>query len=224
MRSVRFIPSGALVALTCVVSCSLLPPSMRGMFAVSATAPAPVVTTQAPPPPSGQVAVMQASTEPAPATATTATAEPAPGFGNFSASSTTTTTTTTTTTSSSSSTSGGGGGATVNGCKGDFSLGSLPLMCRSCSLGTACDNPDAPRNCIDGTYIRFDDGRCMCIARCSSFGIEEGGSCGDGFTCRHIQSVTSGNHATVCVADAWNVCLHGQVAAPEARRRRGLRD
>ena len=76
----------------------------------------------------------------------------------------------------------------------------------------------------DGTYIRFDDGRCMCIARCSSFGIEEGASCGDGFTCRHIQSVTSGNHATVCVADAWNVCLHGQVAAPETHRRRGLRD
>lgn len=222
MRSVRFIPSVALVAMTSVVSCSLLPPSMRGMFAVSATAPAPVVTTQAPPPPSGQVAVMQASTEPAPATAPVATAAPATGFGNFSASSTTTTTTTTTT--SSSSTSGGGSGATANGCKGDFSLGSLPLTCRSCSLGTACDNPDAPRNCIDGTYIRFDDGRCMCIARCSSFGIEEGASCGEGFTCRHIQSVTSGNHATVCVADAWNVCLHGQVAAPDTHRRRGLRD
>ena len=221
MRSVRFIPSGALVALTCVVSCSLLPPSMRGMF-VATSAPAPVVTTQAPPP-SGQVAVMQPTTEPGAATATTSTAAPASGFGNFSASSTTTTTTTTTTSSSSSSTSGGGG-ATPNGCKGDFSLGSLPLMCRSCSLGTACDNPDAPRNCIDGTYIRFDDGRCMCIARCSSFGIEEGASCGDGFTCRHIQSVTSGNHATVCVADAWNVCLHGQVAAPETHRRRGLRD
>jgi hypothetical protein len=69
--------------------------------------------------------------------------------------------------------------------------------------------------------MRWGDGRCVCVARCSSFGVNEGESCGEGFTCRAIQSTnSSGNHMSACVSEAWNVCRVGQVPPPPQRRAR----
>jgi hypothetical protein len=208
------------------------PPPVTGPGSDVMAAPPPVTgpdTAMAAPPPVVGPGTMMAAPAPAMAAlppapppswgaAAPAYEQPAPTTDGMTVTSTTTVTSTATTTTSDGS---GAAAAQAAGCNGDFTLGSLPLTCRSCRQGAACDNADAPRNCIDGTYLRWGDGRCVCVARCSSFGVNEGDSCGDGFTCRAVQSTNaSGNRMAACVSDDWNVCRVGQVPAPAPRRSR----
>jgi len=108
---------------------------------------------------------------------------------------------------------GTGGGGTGGGaqCDGDWSLASIPFSCSDCGLGQACDG-SVPKNCIDGTYITFPNGDCICIAQCSSFvNINEGDACTkDGsWTCQNIESSNGNNRMKACVPNSWGLCTVG---------------
>src|SRR5262245_4924246 len=62
---------------------------------------------------------------------------------------------------------GGGGGGGGSMCNGDWTLAEVPFVDDSAGIGQACDG-SPPRNCRDGSYINFPDGRCVCLLRCSS--------------------------------------------------------
>ncbi len=97
-------------------------------------------------------------------------------------------------------------------CEGDWTLGSVPFS-GDPTLGQACDDPVVPKNCADGTYIKFaDTNECICIALCSSLGVSAGQNCtNDGnWVCANIEATNANmNSATACVAAAWNVCTSG---------------
>ncbi|MCY0991153.1 hypothetical protein OV203_28670 [Nannocystis sp. ILAH1] len=94
-------------------------------------------------------------------------------------------------------------------CYGDFSLGSVPFS-GDPSLGQACDDPDVPKNCADGTYIKFaDTGECICIAACSSGDKQVGEACIDGtnWVCQDVEATNAGmNGGKLCVNSEWNLC------------------
>ncbi|MFY0533638.1 hypothetical protein [Nannocystis pusilla] len=93
-------------------------------------------------------------------------------------------------------------------CYGDFSLGSVPFS-GDPTLGQACDDPDVPKNCADGTYIKFGTGECICIAACSSGNKQVGEACIDGtnWVCQDVQATNAGmNGGKLCVNSEWNLC------------------
>jgi hypothetical protein len=97
-------------------------------------------------------------------------------------------------------------------CEGDWTLGSVPFS-GDPTLGQACDDPNVPKNCADGTYIKFGGtGECICIAQCSSLGVSAGQNCTDDgkWVCAKIEATNASmNSATACVAAAWNICTAG---------------
>ena len=97
-------------------------------------------------------------------------------------------------------------------CDGDWTLGSVPFS-GDPTLGQACDDPVAPKNCADGTYIKFPDARgCVCIAACSSGNKQVGDNCTDDGTwvCQHIVATNPDmNSANVCVNKNWGLCTDG---------------
>ena len=79
-------------------------------------------------------------------------------------------------------------------CEGDWSLGSVPFS-GDPTLGQACDDPVVPKNCADGTYIKFaDTNECICIALCSSLGVSAGQNCTDDgkWVCANIEATNAG--------------------------------
>ncbi|WAS90753.1 hypothetical protein [Nannocystis punicea] len=93
-------------------------------------------------------------------------------------------------------------------CYGEFSLGSVPFS-GDPSLGQACDDPDVPKNCADGTFIKFGTGECICIAECSSGEKQVGEACIDGtnWVCQNVQATNAGmNGGKLCVNSEWNLC------------------
>jgi hypothetical protein len=104
------------------------------------------------------------------------------------------------------------GDPTGEACVGDWSLGSVPFSGEP-TLGQACDDPNVPKNCADGTFIIFNDtSECICIALCSSLGVGPGDNCTqDGtWVCEKILATNAGmNSATACVNKNWNVCTDG---------------
>jgi hypothetical protein len=97
-------------------------------------------------------------------------------------------------------------------CEGDWTLGSVPFS-GDPTLGQACDNPNVPKNCADGTFIKFaGTGECICIAECSSLGVSAGQNCTEdgAWVCAKIEATNASmNSATACVAAAWNLCTAG---------------
>jgi hypothetical protein len=77
------------------------------------------------------------------------------------------------------------------------------------TIGAAC-NDNVPTNCFDGLFIKFANGKCMCLAKCSSFqSVNVGDNCtNDGsWKCLKIQATNAGeNSATACVPVAANLC------------------
>ena len=101
--------------------------------------------------------------------------------------------------------------APPNKCNGDWTLGSTFVKDTSAGIGHACSK--GFKNCRDGTFIRFPDGRCVCILSCSSLvGKKVGDNCTkDGvWKCRHIKATNANqNQGKVCVPDQWNLCQAG---------------
>ena len=97
-------------------------------------------------------------------------------------------------------------------CEGDWTLGSVPFS-GDPNLGQACDDPVVPKNCADGTYIKFAaTGECICIAECSSLGVSAGQNCTEdgSWVCAKIEATNASmNSATACVAKAWDLCTAG---------------
>lgn len=117
----------------------------------------------------------------------------------------TSTTASTSTTAGTSTTTGGG-----EACYGDWTLGSVPFS-GDPTLGQACDG-SPPKNCADGTYINFATGECVCIAMCSSLGVDVGQNCTqDGqWVCQNIEATNASmNSAKACVNKDWNLCTMG---------------
>ncbi|MCB9556899.1 MAG: hypothetical protein H6707_12405 [Deltaproteobacteria bacterium] len=97
-------------------------------------------------------------------------------------------------------------------CDDRWLLGSTFYKCPDCGLGQKCDPSAAPRNCADGSFLKFNDGDCRCIAACSSFATpkKDGDQCDKAgkWHCRTIAN-GRGSRGLMCVPDAWNLCVEG---------------
>ena len=90
-------------------------------------------------------------------------------------------------------------------CVSDISIGS-GIANPAGQLGAACAPSTDPANCVDGSYIRFNDtDECVCIAKCSSLGVSQGNACDQNglYICQSVQGTSGG---PFCIASSWNVC------------------
>jgi len=96
-------------------------------------------------------------------------------------------------------------------CNGNWSLGSTFYTDSSAGIGHECSK--GFKNCRDGSFIQFPDGRCVCLLKCSSLvNAKLGKNCTKSgiWKCRHIQATNDDkNQGKVCVKDEWNLCQAG---------------
>lgn len=111
--------------------------------------------------------------------------------------------------------SGGTSSSTASGtaapaamCDGEWILGSTFYSGSGVTMGHACDQQPQPRNCLDGHFMIFPDGECICILSCAKIQVQPGEACNAAgtWTCQDIVSSDGAQSGRMCVANAWNIC------------------
>ncbi|MBX7082041.1 MAG: hypothetical protein K1X88_22735 [Nannocystaceae bacterium] len=100
----------------------------------------------------------------------------------------------------------GGSADTGASCEGGWYLGSVPYV--GDGILTEC-NGNPPDNCVDGYYIVFDTGECLCLPQCSAFvdiGLGDACTTDGAVVCQAIQNAEGTSSGNFCVPTQWNLC------------------